>query len=287
MVVLPAPLGPSRANTSPGARRRRGRRARAGRRSAWRRPPPAPPAPAQAPLAPPPTLTLGSQSPWESPRITSAAPGAMVRCLAWTALLTAVGAVSGRCRRHRGGFRGPRPARASLPGGPGDLRDGSALPLLPRLRVAGGGRGRGGPGRGRGPPAWRAARGGSSWPGLVLFSGSLYPLALSGARWLGAVAPLGGVAFIAGWISLAGAAWRGAGRAAGRERLAPFGKEEPFRFNGRLTYRSALPSPNVRGRADGGKCGGRCPRTRGPAAGAGARQQYWSAGQAEIGGGYA
>ncbi len=66
--------------------------------------------------------------------------------------------------------------------------------------------------------------------GTVLFSGSLYLLALSGARWLGAVAPLGGVAFIAGWISLAGAAWRGssgARGAAGRGQLAPFGKEEP------------------------------------------------------------
>jgi len=37
----------------------------------------------------------------------------------------------------------------------------------------------------------------------VLFSGSLYVLAVTGARWLGAVTPLGGVAFIAGWIALA------------------------------------------------------------------------------------
>ena len=67
--------------------------------------------------------------------------------------------------------------------------------------------------------------------GTVLFSGSLYLLALSGARWLGAVAPLGGVAFIAGWISLAGApaGRRGQGRArgCGRGQRAPFGKEEP------------------------------------------------------------
>jgi uncharacterized membrane protein YgdD (TMEM256/DUF423 family) len=35
--------------------------------------------------------------------------------------------------------------------------------------------------------------------GMVLFSGSLYLLAVSGARWLGAVTPLGGLAFIAGW----------------------------------------------------------------------------------------
>jgi uncharacterized membrane protein YgdD (TMEM256/DUF423 family) len=38
--------------------------------------------------------------------------------------------------------------------------------------------------------------------GTVLFSGSLYLLALTGARWLGAVTPLGGVAFLAGWLCL-------------------------------------------------------------------------------------
>jgi uncharacterized membrane protein YgdD (TMEM256/DUF423 family) len=44
--------------------------------------------------------------------------------------------------------------------------------------------------------------------GSVLFSGSLYTLALSGARWWGAVTPLGGVAFLAGWLCLALAALR-------------------------------------------------------------------------------
>ncbi len=39
--------------------------------------------------------------------------------------------------------------------------------------------------------------------GIVLFSGSLYALALSGEKWLGAVAPLGGTAFIASWAALA------------------------------------------------------------------------------------
>jgi uncharacterized membrane protein YgdD (TMEM256/DUF423 family) len=38
--------------------------------------------------------------------------------------------------------------------------------------------------------------------GIVLFSGSLYLLTLTGARWWGAVTPLGGVAFLAGWIAL-------------------------------------------------------------------------------------
>lgn len=39
--------------------------------------------------------------------------------------------------------------------------------------------------------------------GIVCFSGSLYVLALSGVHWLGAITPLGGTAFIIGWLSLA------------------------------------------------------------------------------------
>lgn len=39
--------------------------------------------------------------------------------------------------------------------------------------------------------------------GIVVFSGSLYALALTGVRVLGAVTPLGGVCFLAGWIALA------------------------------------------------------------------------------------
>jgi uncharacterized membrane protein YgdD (TMEM256/DUF423 family) len=35
--------------------------------------------------------------------------------------------------------------------------------------------------------------------GVVLFSGSLYALVFSGTRWLGAITPLGGVAFLIGW----------------------------------------------------------------------------------------
>lgn len=66
--------------------------------------------------------------------------------------------------------------------------------------------------------AWACTR----WPGLatisagwllvtgtVIFSGSLYLLALTGQRWLGAVTPLGGLAFLAGWLCLAWAALRG------------------------------------------------------------------------------
>jgi uncharacterized membrane protein YgdD (TMEM256/DUF423 family) len=42
--------------------------------------------------------------------------------------------------------------------------------------------------------------------GIVLFSGSLYLLALTGVTTLGAITPLGGVAFLAGWLCLAAAA---------------------------------------------------------------------------------
>lgn len=64
--------------------------------------------------------------------------------------------------------------------------------------------------------AWALAR----WPrrvfgvagclflaGIVVFSGSLYALALTGTRWLGAITPVGGVAFLAGWLCLAWGAW--------------------------------------------------------------------------------
>jgi uncharacterized membrane protein YgdD (TMEM256/DUF423 family) len=45
--------------------------------------------------------------------------------------------------------------------------------------------------------------------GTIVFSGSLYALALTGSRWLGAITPLGGLCFLAGWICLALAAARG------------------------------------------------------------------------------
>lgn len=38
--------------------------------------------------------------------------------------------------------------------------------------------------------------------GIVLFSGSLYLLALTNVKWLGAITPLGGLCFLAGWLSL-------------------------------------------------------------------------------------
>ena len=50
-------------------------------------------------------------------------------------------------------------------------------------------------------PANRAA----GWlfgAGIILFSGSLYGMALTGARWLGPITPLGGLCFLAGWAWL-------------------------------------------------------------------------------------
>ncbi len=44
--------------------------------------------------------------------------------------------------------------------------------------------------------------------GILIFSGSLYTLALTGLHWLGAITPIGGLAFLAGWLCLAWAAWQ-------------------------------------------------------------------------------
>lgn len=43
--------------------------------------------------------------------------------------------------------------------------------------------------------------------GVILFCGSLYALSFSGIKWLGAVAPLGGLALMVGWAAIAIAAW--------------------------------------------------------------------------------
>jgi uncharacterized membrane protein YgdD (TMEM256/DUF423 family) len=53
---------------------------------------------------------------------------------------------------------------------------------------------------------WVSAAGWLFVAGIVVFSGSLYLLALTGERWLGAITPLGGACFILGWLALAAAA---------------------------------------------------------------------------------
>ena len=65
--------------------------------------------------------------------------------------------------------------------------------------------------------AWAVAR----WPsgliasagwlfvaGIIIFSGSLYLLSITGVRWLGAITPIGGLCFIVGWLVLALGAMR-------------------------------------------------------------------------------
>jgi len=54
-----------------------------------------------------------------------------------------------------------------------------------------------------GETAWARRAGWLFVAGIVLFSGSLYVLSLSGIRWVGAVTPLGGLALTGGWICLA------------------------------------------------------------------------------------
>jgi len=57
-------------------------------------------------------------------------------------------------------------------------------------------------------PRQRQAAGALFAAGIVLFSGSLYALALGGTRALGALTPFGGTAWIAGWIVFAVGSWR-------------------------------------------------------------------------------
>ena len=62
-----------------------------------------------------------------------------------------------------------------------------------------------------GPPLGKSLLVASGWcflAGTALFSGSLYAMTFTGVRALGAITPLGGVAFIAGWVCLAVAAMR-------------------------------------------------------------------------------
>lgn len=65
--------------------------------------------------------------------------------------------------------------------------------------------------------AWASTLGNSKWiqragyafvAGILLFSGSLYVLSITDMSWLGAITPLGGVAFLFGWTSLAWGAWQ-------------------------------------------------------------------------------
>ena len=67
--------------------------------------------------------------------------------------------------------------------------------------------------------AWIGARGGGAgataagWlfiAGTLIFSGSLYLMAVTGQRWLGAITPIGGACLLAGWLALAIAGWRAA-----------------------------------------------------------------------------
>ena len=51
--------------------------------------------------------------------------------------------------------------------------------------------------------------GGAFSVGMLIFTGTLWLLAISGIRWLGAITPIGGTALIVGWIALAVAAARG------------------------------------------------------------------------------
>lgn len=54
---------------------------------------------------------------------------------------------------------------------------------------------------------WLKVAGGLLFVGILLFSGSLYALSISGIRELGMITPLGGVCLLLGWLSLLRTAW--------------------------------------------------------------------------------
>ena len=59
-------------------------------------------------------------------------------------------------------------------------------------------------------PDWKEISS-ASWAmvlGILIFSGSLYVLCLTGITWLGAITPIGGIGFIVGWLTLAYAAMK-------------------------------------------------------------------------------
>ena len=60
----------------------------------------------------------------------------------------------------------------------------------------------------RWPNTWISASGWLFVAGIVVFSGSLYLLSITGVRWLGAITPIGGLCFVAGWLILALSAMR-------------------------------------------------------------------------------
>ena len=62
---------------------------------------------------------------------------------------------------------------------------------------------------GRWPGGMATAAGWCFVVGILLFSGSLHVLALTGVRWLGAITPFGGLAFLLGWGLLLWTAWTG------------------------------------------------------------------------------
>ncbi len=68
----------------------------------------------------------------------------------------------------------------------------------------------------RTPARAGAAAGWCFLAGTLFFSGSLYLLVLTGQRWLGAVTPLGGLAFLGGWAGLAWTFLRGGGNPGAR-----------------------------------------------------------------------
>ena len=135
-------------------------------------------------------------------------PAGSARCAALKALLKSrkskikwnartvllAGAVAGLDRRGVRRVRRARPARTALAGHARRVRDWRAVPDVSRARAAADGRAHAAVSRRRAIVA-------AGWlfvSGIVIFSGSLYLLAVTGVTVLGAITPIGGVAFLLG-----------------------------------------------------------------------------------------
>src|SRR2546423_13329029 len=80
--------------------------------------------------------------------------------------------------------------------------------------------------------------------GIIIFSGSLYTMGMTGVRWLGAITPIGGVCFFAGW------AWVGIAPSEVLRRSPRGGRKTRKAGEGSRRYKSGRPPPRAASRLD-------------------------------------
>jgi len=123
-----------------------------------------------------------------------------MNAIVWGAILAGLGVAAGAFGAH--GLEGrvePRLLEVFETGTRYHVIHAIALVLVGLARATG---------VGSSAPAWLDRAGWCFVIGIVLFSGSLYVMTMTGQRWLGAITPFGGVGFLSGWACFAMAARR-------------------------------------------------------------------------------